>query len=75
MISPDFFGYLAMGLNLLSMTMTAMHRLRTVALLANLIFAYYGYLIGATPVTLAASLAALLHAYKLARAPRMQQEG
>lgn len=58
-------GYTALSLNLISMSMKNTFNLRVGSLLANLIYVVYGVMIDAPPVYIGASIAMLLHSYRI----------
>lgn len=61
----DTIGYIALVLNLYSMSSKSEHRLRIISIVANLIYVCYGIMISAIPIILGCSVAVLLHAYRL----------
>lgn len=61
----DCVGYLALLLNLYSMSSKGEYRLRIISVLANLIYVGYGIMINAIPITIGCSVAVLLHVYRL----------
>lgn len=63
----DSIGYVALVLNLYSMSSKSEHRLRIISLIANVIYVVYGFFIGAVPIILGCSVAVLLHAYRLSK--------
>lgn len=71
MIYIDLLGYLSMGINLMSMSMTHLKHLRLMSMTANSLFATYGYLIQATPIVVAASIAVSIHSWKLLQEKRL----
>lgn len=58
-------GYTALSLNLISMLMKNTFNLRVGSLLANSIYVVYGVMIDALPVYTGASIAMLLHSYRI----------
>lgn len=60
-------GYFACGINLISMTMKDITRLRYLSLTANAIFAFYGLQLGSPPVIASSTIAAMIHTYQLVR--------
>jgi hypothetical protein len=61
-------GFLALTLNLTSMTMKDILYLRVLSLLANTIYILYGFLIGAAPIVTGSLVAVIIHSvsiYKL----------
>jgi hypothetical protein len=63
--SIDLCGYLALSINLYSMTLKGEERLRFFSAIANAIYVLYGILLGAIPLILGCSLAVILHVYRL----------
>jgi len=63
-------GTLACLLNLLSMTMADMVRLRALSLTANAIFVLYGVQIDAYPIVVSCTIAAAIHCYQLVQLRR-----
>ncbi len=63
----DFVGYIALMLNLYSMSSKGESRLRIISVLANLIYVGYGIMIGAVPIILGCTVAVILHVYRLSR--------
>lgn len=64
-VFADAIGYLALVLNLYSMSVKGERRLRTISLVANGIYIGYGVMIGATPIVVGCIIAVLLHGYRL----------
>ena len=60
-----FIGYVALVLNLISMTRKDMVYLRWLSLLANGLYIVYGILLKAPPFILGCSIAVSIHAYQL----------
>lgn len=60
-------GYLASGINLLSMTMQNMIMLRILSLSANLLFVLYGLQMKLYPILISCTLAACIHTFQLYR--------
>lgn len=58
-------GYLALGINLLSMTMKKILLLRVLSLTANLIYISYGILLNAPPFIIGCGIAVLIHGYHI----------
>ncbi len=63
----DGIGYIALIINLYSMSAKGEYRLRLVSLMANVLYILYGVLIAATPIIVGCIVATLLHAYHLRR--------
>ena len=66
-IMIDILGYLAIVINLYSMSSKGEYKLRLISFIANLIFVAYGVLLGAIPIIAGASIAVFLHGYHLIR--------
>ncbi len=60
-------GYVALVINLCSMTAKGEYRLRFISLIANVLYIFYGILISASPIILGCIVAVLLHAYHIRR--------
>lgn len=58
-------GYLALILNLFSMTMSKVLVLRIISLIANIIYVIYGLLLKAPPLVFGCSIAVLIHIYHI----------
>lgn len=63
----DSIGYVALVINLYSMSTKGEYKLRLVSLIANIFYIFYGILISATPVIVGCIIAVMLHAYHLRR--------
>lgn len=63
----DSIGYVALVINLYSMSTKGEYKLRVVSLVANVLYIFYGTLIGATPVIVGCTIAVFLHAYHIRR--------
>lgn len=61
----DTIGYVALALNLYSMSAKGEYRLRIISALANLIYIGYGIMLNALPVIIGCSIAVILHVYRL----------
>lgn len=61
----DSIGYLALVLNLYSMSCKSEQRLRWLSVAANSIYIVYGLLITALPIIVGCSVAVFLHLYRL----------
>lgn len=59
----DAVGYTALILNLISMSMKNLLKLRLISLVANIIYIYYSIMISATPMIIGSVIACILHAY------------
>jgi len=58
-------GYLALGINLYSMSTKGEYKLRLISLIANSIYVIYGILLGAFPIIAGGTIAVLLHTFRL----------
>ena len=58
-------GYTALLLNTFSMTMKNVLYLRVFSLLANLIYIFYGILLGVPPMIIGCALAIIIHSYRI----------
>ncbi len=63
----QYIGYFALSLNLLSMSIKNVFYLRICALIANLIYIVYGFLLSAPPIYIGCTIAVLLHSYWIYR--------
>ncbi len=63
--SIDFLGYVALIINLTSMSMGNVIKLRVLSAIANLIYIIYGLLIHAMPIVIGCSIAVALHSYHI----------
>lgn len=63
----DSIGYIALSINLYSMSTKGEYKLRVVSLIANVLYIFYGTLISATPVIVGCFIAVLLHGYHIRR--------
>ncbi len=63
----DSVGYIALVMNLYSMSSSGEYRLRSMSLAANMLYIVYGLLIAAVPIVVGCSIATFLHAYHLRR--------
>lgn len=63
-------GYIASGVNLVSMGMKDIRLLRGLSLTANAIFVVYGIQLGSSPIVISCSVATLIHAYHLLKLGR-----
>ena len=61
----DSIGYMALALNLYSMSSKNERRLRMFSVVANLMYIVYGIVISAIPIILGCAVAVLLHTYRL----------
>jgi len=63
--SIDMLGYTALVINLLSMSMGNVFKLRILSALANAIYIVYGILIYALPIVIGCSIAVALHSFHI----------
>jgi hypothetical protein len=68
-------GFLALTLNLTSMTMKDILHLRILSLTANAIYITYGLLIGAAPIIMGSFIAVVIHAVSIYRLKRPKANG
>lgn len=61
----DCIGYIALLINLYSMSTKGEYKLRIYALIANLLYIVYGTLINAAPIIIGCVVAVFLHAYHI----------
>ena len=72
--SIDMLGYTALVINLLSMSMGSVIKLRVLSALANAIYIVYGLLIYALPIVIGCSIAVALHSFHIYRQLRMPKK-
>lgn len=60
-----YIGYIALILNLTSMSMRHMVYLRFLSLLANILYFLYGILLQAPPIIVGCGIAAMIHGFQL----------
>lgn len=60
-------GFVALAINLYSMSTKGEYKLRLISLIANSIYVLYGVLIKALPVIIGCLIAVFLHAYHIKR--------
>ncbi len=63
----DSIGYIALVINLYSMSTKGEYKLRLISLIANLGYILYGVLIGAFPIIVGCTIAVFLHGYHIRR--------
>jgi len=63
----DSIGYVALIINLYSMSTKGEYKLRLISLVANVFYIFYGTLISATPVIVGCTIAVFLHTYHIRR--------
>lgn len=68
-------GYIALALNLMSMTMKNVLYLRILSAIANLIYVIYGVIIVAPPIVIGCSIAVIIHSYHILRLIRAKKGG
>jgi len=61
----DVIGYVALTTNLYSMAVKGESKLRIISTIANAIYIIYGVLMEAHPIVIGASIAVILHIYRL----------
>lgn len=61
----DIIGYIALSVNLISMTMKDTNHLRVISLIANVIYIIYGVLLNAPPIYIGCFIAVVLHSYRV----------
>jgi uncharacterized protein with PQ loop repeat len=62
-MNTDILGYVAMGLSILSFTLSKQRFIRTVNLIACLVWVVYGYMISNNPTIIVNILVCLVHVY------------
>jgi uncharacterized protein with PQ loop repeat len=62
-MNTDILGYVAMGLSILSFTLSKQRFIRTVNLIACLMWVVYGYMINNNPTIIVNILVCLVHVY------------
>ena len=67
LISIDMIGYLALSINLYSMSVKGEQKLRIISAIANSFFVIYGSMIVAMPIIIGSSIAVCLHTYHIIR--------
>jgi len=67
LFSMDMVGYLALSINLYSMSVKGEQKLRIISAIANSFFVIYGSLIGAMPIIIGSTIAVCLHTYHIIR--------
>ena len=65
--SIDMMGYLALCINLYSMSVKGEQKLRIISAIANTCFVIYGSLIAALPIVIGSTVAVCLHSYHIIR--------
>ncbi len=64
-ITIDTIGYIALIINLYSMSVKGEYKLRLISALANVVYIFYGILLVAYPIIIGCSIAVGLHIYRL----------
>jgi hypothetical protein len=67
LFSIDMIGYLALSINLYSMSVKGEQKLRIISGVANACFIIYGSMIGALPIVIGSTIAVCLHSYHIVR--------
>ncbi|QHI35152.1 hypothetical protein IMCC3317_04980 [Kordia antarctica] len=63
----DSIGYIALVINLYSMSTKGEYKLRLISLIANMGYILYGALISATPIIVGCTIAVFLHGFHIRR--------
>ena len=63
----DSIGYVALVINLYSMSTKGEYKLRLISLIANIGYIFYGALISATPIIIGCTIAVFLHGFHIRR--------
>ena len=63
----DSIGYVALVINLYSMSTKGEYKLRLISLIANMGYILYGVLISATPIIVGCTIAVFLHGFHIRR--------
>jgi len=63
----DSLGYMALIINLYSMSTKGEYKLRLISLIANVFYIFYGILISAIPIIVGCTIAVFLHGYHINR--------
>ncbi len=61
----DVVGYLALVINLYSMSVNGEYKLRFISSIANFIYIIYGVLMNAIPIIIGCSIAVILHLFHI----------
>ncbi len=61
----DSIGYMALIINLYSMSAKGEYKLRFISLIANMVYIFYGVLINAVPIIVGCTIAVFLHGYRI----------
>ncbi len=69
----NIIGYLALGINLYSMSTKGEYKLRLISLIANSIYVIYGVLLGAYPIIVGGTIAVLLHTFRLSKLKKREK--
>ncbi len=63
----DSIGYVALVINLYSMSTKGEYKLRLISLIANIGYIFYGALISAAPIIIGCTIAVFLHGFHIRR--------
>lgn len=63
----DSIGYLALVINLYSMSIKGEYKLRVISLIANIGYVIYGVLLSALPIIIGCTIAVFLHGFHIRR--------
>lgn len=63
----DSIGYVALVINLYSMSTKGEYKLRVISLIANIGYVIYGALLSAPPIIIGCSIAVFLHGFHIRR--------
>lgn len=63
----DSIGYLALVINLYSMSTKGEYKLRVISLIANIGYVIYGVLLSALPIIIGCTIAVFLHGFHIRR--------
>ena len=66
-------GYVALGINLVSMAMKKVFLLRLLSLIANAIYLVYGILLQAPPFIIGCGIAIIIHGYHLFKLTKLKK--
>jgi len=69
----DFIGYLALAINLYSMSTKGEYKLRFISTIANAIYVFYGIILSAMPIIIGGSIAVILHVYRLIKMKKTEK--
>lgn len=66
-VEIDSIGYLALVINLYSMSTKGEYKLRVISLIANIGYVIYGVLLSALPIIIGCTIAVFLHGFHIRR--------